>query len=192
MRGRCALRNCLNALRTFFCKPKNKYAPKSTVQNWLTGHGLASLNLKTPFLEATFDPNQHDSDAAWELYVELLTRTATQPLPDKDGDEKAALDSVYSLFQTTREILKRKGRHCKEFTKIAIAVLNQEIRPFTTKWHKLSPEAWSDKEQCHRFREELQKLQGFLAHYTRSLADLADVEDLTDAESTDDADTNAA
>jgi len=40
-----------------------------------------------------------------ELYVEPLTRIATQPLPDRDGDEKTALDSGHSLFGTTREIV---------------------------------------------------------------------------------------
>ena len=33
-----------------------------------------------------------DQDAAWELYVEMLTRIVTQPLPIEAGDEKTALE----------------------------------------------------------------------------------------------------
>ena len=71
--------------------------------------------------------------AAWELYIELLTRITTQPLPQSYGDEKTALDSVFSIFGLTRSIIKENGTNCIEFTKIAIIVLNQIIRPFTAK-----------------------------------------------------------
>ena len=74
-----------------------------------------------------------DKDAAWELYVEMLTRIVTQPLPSEMGDEKTALDSVYSLFPTTREILNRHGRRTIQFSKVAIPVLNQIVRPFVAK-----------------------------------------------------------
>ena len=46
----------------------------------------------------------------WELYIELLTRITTQALPAVEGDEQTALDSVYSLFRTTRKILRQRGR----------------------------------------------------------------------------------
>ena len=63
-----------------------------------------SLNLKAVQLEMSFEPA--DKDAAWDLYVEMLTRILTQPLPLESGDEKAALESVYSLAAATREILR--------------------------------------------------------------------------------------
>ena len=94
------------------------------------------LNLKAVQLEIAFQ--EADRDAAWELYVEMLTRIVTQPLPAKSGDEQTALDSVYSLFQTTREILRRRGRTTISFSKVAIPVLNQVVRPFTAKWHRES------------------------------------------------------
>lgn len=37
-----------------------------------------------------------DKDAAWELYVEMLTRIVTQPLPYDMGDDQTALDNVYA------------------------------------------------------------------------------------------------
>ena len=176
----------MNSWLRNICKRKAKgLAPKGSLQNFLVRHGLSDLKINTGFLQATFDPNHHDSDAAWELYIELLTRTTTQPLLDDGGDEKIALTSIYSLFPITREILRRKGRHCKECTKIAIVVLNQKIRPFTTKWHKLSLEgAFSDDKRCKEFRKGLRNLQDFLSVYSSALADLAGVEDLTDLENT--------
>jgi hypothetical protein len=114
------------------------------------------------------------------MYVELLTRITTQPLGAQDGDEKTALDSIYSLFGTTRQVLKDNGPKCENFAKIAVIILNQIIRPFTAKWHRLSLQgAFQDTKQCKQFREELALLQIDLTHYTQLLADMADVEDLT-------------
>ncbi|NDD64520.1 MAG: hypothetical protein EBZ36_11185 [Acidobacteria bacterium] len=124
-----------------------------------------------------------DKVAAWELYVELLTRITTQPLADHEGDEETALKSLYAIFGLTREIIRRNGRGCIEFTKIAIVVLNQVIRPFTAKWHRLSLEgAFKDPARCREFRAELGELQGKLRDYSGLLADLAGVEDLTTLE----------
>ena len=126
---------------------------------------------------------QDDKDAAWELYIEMLTRIVTQPLPAESGDERTALDSVYALFGITREILRRRGRGTIEFSKVAIPVLNQVVRPFTAKWHRESlAGAFSDDGKCADFREELEDLQEELRNYNRILAEIADVEDLTDLE----------
>ena len=145
--------------------------------------GLESLALNAKFLNAKLDLKAPDKDAAWELYVEMLTRITTQPLMSEHGDETTALESVYSLFPATREILKRQGRHCIEFTKIAVPVLNQIVRPFTTKWHRLKLEgAFRENEQCAEFRKELEALQQDLKKYARLLADIAEVEDLTELE----------
>ncbi|MCA8990753.1 MAG: hypothetical protein KDA88_02185 [Planctomycetaceae bacterium] len=104
----------------------------------------------------------------------------TQCLQPDHGDEKAALDSIYALFGLTRETLRQQGRHCNEFAKIAIVVLNQVVRPFTAKWHKESlAGAFGIPARCQEFRDELSALQQNLRKYTKMLADMADVEDLT-------------
>lgn len=127
--------------------------------------------------------NQADRDAAWEMYIEMLTRIATQPLPTEVGDEKTALESVYRLFGITREILRRHGPGTIEFSKVAIPVLNQVVRPFTAKWHKKNLEGALDQEgQRAAFRSELQMLQEDLRKYNALLAHVAGVEDLTDLE----------
>lgn len=140
-----------------------------------------SFNLAGVGMEVEF--NQNDRNAAWELYVEMLTRIVTQPLPSDVGDEQTALDSVYSLFGTTREILHRHGPATIQFSKVAIPVLNQVVRPFTARWHRKSlANAFADPAQCREFRSELAELQEDLRKYNRLLASIAGVEDLTDLE----------
>ena len=140
-----------------------------------------SFNLAGVGMEVEF--NQNDRNAAWELYVEMLTRIVTQPLPSDVGDEQTALDSVYSLFGTTREILHRHGPDTIQFSKVAIPVLNQVVRPFTARWHRKSlAGAFADPAQCQEFRGELAELQEDLRKYNRLLASIAGVEDLTGLE----------
>lgn len=141
---------------------------------------MRSLSIRLPFLEMQWAPGDADRAAAWDMYIELLTRVTTQSLPDANGVEKVALASVQSLFQTTREVLRRHGRGAGEFTRIAVVVLNQVIRPFTTRWHLLEHAgAFDDPAQRAAFRREIEILRMQLIHYTRALADMAGVEDLT-------------
>ena len=150
---------------------------------------LTRIKLGPRWLNLEIDLKTDDQDAAWELYVEMLTRIVTQPLPADAGDEKTALDSVYSLFPTTREILQRRGRKASHFSKVAIPVLNQIVRPFTAKWHKEAlADAFEDTAKRGEFREELGALQEDLRNYNRLLADIAGVEDLTDLEQADEGD----
>jgi hypothetical protein len=152
-------------------------------KQWLEKWEMTSLHIKTPFLNMKWEPKDADRAAAWDLYVELLTRITTQPLPKEHGDEETALKSVFALFAITRDVLKKHGRDAEEFSKIAIVVLNQVIRPFTAKWHKESlAGAFDNETKCNEFREELEKLQRLLVLYTRMLSDMAGVEDLTKLE----------
>jgi hypothetical protein len=151
---------------------------KKLLEKW----DLTSLKIRTPFLEMQWDPRDEDKTAAWELYIELITRAATQGLDPDEGDEAAALESVYQLFPLTRETIKRNGRYCINFTRIAVVVLNQKVRPFTAKWHPRVLAGPLDAAAREKFRAELGALQKDLRNYTRLLADMADVEDLTDLE----------
>ena len=118
--------------------------------------------------------------------MELLTRITTQDLLPEEGDEKASLDSVYAIFPLTREILRRQGSGCGEFAKLAIPVLNQIVRPFTARWHRLSlRDGALDEIYKDEFRTELGVLQARLRDYTRALAAMANVEDLTTLETLD-------
>ena len=151
---------------------------------WFTSFNLDKVKLGSSWANAEFSFYDADKNAAWELYIEMLTRIITQPLPTEMGDEKTALDSVYSLCPTTREILRRRGPDAIQFSKVAIPVLNQVVRPFTAKWHKESlAGAFSDADKCKEFRGDLAALQEDLRNYNRMLAEMAGVEDLTDLES---------
>lgn len=162
-----------------FCKNARKIKPQALFSKYELDR--VKINLK--FAEAEIRLNAADENAAWELYVEMLTRIVTQPLPSEDGDEKTALDSVYSLFPITREILRRHGRRTIQFSMVAIPVLNQVVRPFTVKWHKESLSgSFNDARKREEFRGELAVLQDELHNYNRMLAEIAGVEDLTELE----------
>ena len=154
----------------------NKMKIKDLLRKW----ELNSIKINIKFAELEFSPTDDDQIAAWDMYVELITRVTTQALPADSGDEETALTSVYNLFAITRTILKEKGRNAPAFTKIAIVVLNQIVRPFTAKWHKKKLEnAFSSSSECIVFRNELSLLQVELTKYAKMLAELAMVEDLT-------------
>lgn len=62
-------------------------------------------------------------------------------------------------------------------------MLNQIVRPFTARWHRLSEQgAFKEPAQCQTFREELVALQTQLTRYTQMLSAMAGVEDLTKLE----------
>ena len=145
---------------------------------YLTKFELTKIRLNLAIVNSEISFDQADKDAAWELYIEMLTRIVTQPLPSDVGDEKTALDSVYTLFAITRGILRRRGRGTIQFSKIAIPVLNQMVRPFTAKWHKESlAGAFEHESKRKEFRDELEILQSELRNYNSLLAEIADVED---------------
>ncbi len=147
---------------------------KDLFENW----GITGLKVNVGFLEMDWQPQPEEQQAAWELYIELLTRIATQPLADEYGDETTALESVHDLFRVTRQLLREKGRNAETFSKVAIVILNQKIRPFTARWHKPSIEgAFGDPGKCRLFRNELRELQQTLRGYASLLAQVADVED---------------
>lgn len=147
---------------------------------------MTKLCVTAGLLNIELTPEDADRDAAWELYIELLTRISTQPLATDQGSDQAALESVYALFPLTRDTIKRHGRQCNEFAKIAILVLNQIIRPFTTKWHgRMEAGDFGGPQTSQEFRDELACLQQDLKNYTKMLADMAAVEDLTEIADSD-------
>lgn len=103
------------------------------------------LNLGVFKVEGTWDPNVDERRAAWELYVELVTRISIAPLGPEEGLLREALSSLYSLFGSTREILRKYGpsvakpkrRGNISFGFVAISMLNGVLRPTLAKWHPL-------------------------------------------------------
>lgn len=154
-----------------------------------------SLSLPFGIGKVEWEVDQTQRRAAWSLYVELVTRIAVEPLEADEGLMREALNSLYSLFGTTREILKEAGPDVgislDSVGGIAIAVLNRGLRPFLAKWHpllqtyearrphnNLSPkeheQQWSEGE---KLRDELEKLRQDLKQYANALAKIAGVEE---------------
>ena len=147
------------------------------IQDLFEKWGLAGLKINVGFLSMDWKPEPVEQQAAWELYVELVTRVATQPLDAGTGDEKAALESVYTIIEITRNLLRERGRKAETFSKIAIILLNQKIRPFTTVWHKARLKGdFTDSTICADFRTDLAMTQGVLQSFAGMLADIAGVE----------------
>jgi hypothetical protein len=160
------------------------------------------VSLKLPFLEVsgTWAPDESERKAAWEMYVELITRVAVVELGPTEGSLREALSSLYSLFASTRDILRRYGpsvavpSHGSDLTfgEIAVAVLNQGLRPLLSKWHPelagyeatrpegISPaayeHAWSREAEL---RAELSDIHLRLREYADALSQAAGVPQLT-------------
>jgi hypothetical protein len=60
---------------------------------------LSEITLSIPeFAEMKFAVNAEYRRVAWNLFIETLTRMATQPLGPEDGSLREALTSLYTRF----------------------------------------------------------------------------------------------
>jgi len=124
-----------------------------------------------------WSPSASDCQAAWTFCNELHTRVISEPLRYKDGDELAALTSIYKLFEITRSILDKHGRCARHFAILARTVLNHFIRPFTSKWHRNNLRGYLDHQDHRRlFRRDLTKLQQKLNFIAILFGELAEGE----------------
>jgi len=134
--------------------------------------GIARLTdtkfrVKLGFLEldTTWVVDESQKKAAWEMYVELATRITTAELKEDEGLLREALNSLYSLFGTTREILKKYGPQLATpanpgdttFGHIAVGILNKVLRPVLAKWHPILTD-WEAKRPAERSRTEHERL----------------------------------
>ena len=94
---------------------------------------LKNVTVSLPFGigSASCEADPTERNAAWELYVELVTRVAVQPMEEDVGTVREAMNSLYSLFASTREILRKAGPNVgashDSVGGIAIAVLNHGL-----------------------------------------------------------------
>ena len=168
------------------------------------GPKSVQIGINLPFLQisGTWEPNDDERRAAWELHVELVTRIAVVPLGADEGLLREALSSLYTLFATTREILRKYGPDVAEpkphgqynFGVLAVAMLNYALRPVLARWHP-ALEEWESLRPPGRSRGEhevawdrAQELRGALedvriamTEYARIMADACGVPDLISA-----------
>lgn len=101
-----------------------------------------------PSQPLAFEPcelEKAEKQAAWELYIEMVTRVPLATLETGQGILREALSSLYSVFQTTRALLRTLGPDAavpypqpdQSFAALAIDMLNTALRPLLTKWHPI-------------------------------------------------------
>ena len=148
---------------------------------------LTDIKVTVPqFSELHFAVTRESQQVAWKLFVESVTRISTQALSSDEGLIREALTSLYGLFAITRSALKeaqpstRTGRD-PTVEHLAIAMLNNELRPFLSRWHPMlqqwekgnptAPESeWPRASDC---RSELTLMQGRLQEYVLGFGRLA-------------------
>ena len=158
------------------------------------------LDVKVFKLSGKWEPNDAERRAAWNLYVELITRIAVVELPSGSGLMREALTSLYQLFGATRKILVDAGPEVSRpkepgffsFAQIALVILNTVIRPTLAYWHpvledwehqdtnksrKEHEDEWSRRDDL---RADLEAVRVVLKGYARLLAQACGAPDLTD------------
>jgi len=152
-----------------------------------SGLKLEKVKLKVPVVgEVEFLINAQYRHVAWQLFIESVTRVATQPLANDEGRDREALNSLYRLFEVTRDSLKdispTPTTEGWTVELLGIQMLNHELRPFLSRWHfrltqfenlELEGGTWPQRGE---FRAELQELRKKMIQYVRGFADLAKVE----------------
>jgi len=160
------------------------------------------VSLKLPYIggvEGTWEPDENEQKAAWEMYVELITRISVAELKPGEGLLREALSSLYTLFDTTRNILRKygpsvaqpKGKDNLSFGYLAVAILNTVLRPVLAKWHPLLLDYESIKEspispveherkwdKNEELRGVLNDVRDVLIKYANLLAQVTDVPSL--------------
>lgn len=156
---------------------------------------LKKVSVSLPFGigSAEWETDPTERKAAWALYIELVTRIAVQPLESDQGLVREALSSLYSLFASTRQILREAGPNVgvskNSVGGIAVGVLNNGLRPFLSKWHpllqtweaqrdaKVSPVVHEHNwEHEMALRGEMEALRKDLEQYAKALAKIAGVD----------------
>jgi hypothetical protein len=142
------------------------------------------------WISIELEPNVSERNAAWAMYVEISTRIASQPFNMETGRLRAVLNSLYSLFDFTRHVLRDAGSDVahgpQSLGPIAIRFLTEVIAPFTTKWNEtlaahehMRPEGqgemahereWTYFQNCV---DELIELQAKVSAYKTALSELS-------------------
>lgn len=161
-----------------------------------------TVKLSVPFVgevSGVWEPVDAERSAAWELYVELVTRVTVVELRPDEGLLREALSSLYSLFGTARDILRRYGPDIAprrtggrlSFGELSVTVLNGVLRPILARWHpaltayesrrppEIDPVAWERAwERADELRQVLTEARDSLKQLSAVLAEVAGAADL--------------
>jgi hypothetical protein len=115
-------------------------------RGWLGQLTPTSAKVKLLGQEVTLKVDEATRRAAWRLWVEYRSRITTESLGAEEGILREALNSLYSLFQTTRDALNEAGpssaRNTEKYPALSLAecsllILNEHLRPVLSRWHPL-------------------------------------------------------
>ncbi len=150
-------------------------------------------------ISGTWAPEESERRAAWEMYVELVTRSSVARLPDDRGLLREVLASLYTLFESTREILRKYGPavakpgagEAVSFGHLAVAILNGALRPLLSEWHprllehenlrpaEVSPVEWERSWNDNAtLRAEIEQVRETLESYAGILGEVCDARSL--------------
>jgi hypothetical protein len=145
----------------------------------------------TEIIEGIWDPTESERRAAWDMYVEIVTRLPVAYVKPEMGSLRISLSALYKLFDVTRDILRKYGPSVARprvegqlsFGYLSIKVLDLILRPFMIKWHPLLAEyerarKRSDSPQDHEkkwaryeeFNKAMNEVRETMMQYVRLLA----------------------
>ncbi|MEI7662439.1 MAG: hypothetical protein WCK34_09585 [Bacteroidota bacterium] len=134
------------------------------------------LNLAGFKIKGKLQYYSKDQEVAWKIYVELVTRVSGNRLAEGTGILRESLNSLHKVFGILRNILReagpllaegprRKGRYT--VATLLIKIMNDELRPFLSKWHPLLESYEKNRAETESQFEHEQKWelnQEFRAH----------------------------
>jgi hypothetical protein len=165
-----------------------------------------TVEIRLPYIgkvAGIWKPDEREQQAAWELYIELVTRVSVAGLQPDEGLLRESLSSLYSIFKSTRDTLRKygpaiarpKAEGTMSFGYLAIQVLNYALRPVLATWHPLlldyehtrhpSISVFEHEKKWQRAKELrhiLNQIGVTLRAYTNILAQVADIPSLIIAE----------
>ena len=161
--------------------------------------GISSIDIILPGIgKTTLDLANPQREAARRIFLEMTTRTVTQPLDQEDGTLTAAMNSLYKFFLTVRKELKDMpptppgtDEDSVTLELIAHQMMNDALRPYTSRWHPrldawntsgLPETDWPLYDQC---RHDLDRMRSLAIKYANALgkaAEIPSVEELVPAD----------
>jgi len=170
--------------------------PPAKLRKVEVNFGASLLNVK-----GSWEADESEIKAAWELYVELCTRITVAKIEPGHGLLREALTSHYDLFNITRDILRKHGPSVATpkgkdkdlcFGFLAVSLLNTVIRPVLAQYHPLLLDHENQKDpNCSTFeherqwpyyqelRDKLEELRKVAVGFANCLAEVAGVKSLT-------------
>lgn len=122
--------------------------------------------------------------AAWDLYVELMTRVVYSNSDIEAGKEHMMIARVQSFSHSAFEILKNHGKGCRPCAKLIFKLFDKVLRPFNEKHYKRDEKnsVVSPKERDayfrflvsrnEEFRKDFAELQEAVKPYIKQLAEI--------------------